>query len=99
MDKVAVSRAVSRLVERALVEQVAQADDRRSRRLSLTDSGRALYGQVAPKALELEAQLLTEFSQEEVGELSAMLVRLEAAAAGVARALRQSGADATVART
>ncbi|MDT9600792.1 MarR family winged helix-turn-helix transcriptional regulator [Sphingosinicella rhizophila] len=80
MDKVTVSRASAALTSRALVERTANKDDRRSHRLSLTKSGRALYGQVAPKAIELEERLLAGFSPKEVENLQAMLMRLESAA-------------------
>jgi DNA-binding MarR family transcriptional regulator len=80
MDKVTVSRAAAALAERGLIERAPNAQDKRSHLLSLTDSGRTLYAQVAPKALELEKTLLADFSRAEVDKLVEMLRRLEAAA-------------------
>ncbi len=85
MDKVTVSRAAAALVSRALVDRSPNPEDQRSHRLALTESGRSLYAEIAPKALELERELLIGFSPQEVSALEAMLVRLEEAAAKVAR--------------
>jgi DNA-binding MarR family transcriptional regulator len=81
MDKVTVSRAAIALVERGLVKRSPNPEDKRSHLLSLTKEGRALYDQVAPKALAFEETMLAEFSKEEVRALMSMLLRLEAAAA------------------
>ena len=83
MDKVTVSRAAIALVERGLLETASNPLDKRSRLLALSESGAEVYAQVAPKALELERVLLAEFSEEEIEVLTAMLLRLEAAAARV----------------
>jgi DNA-binding MarR family transcriptional regulator len=80
MDKVTVSRAAIALVERGLVKRAPNADDKRSHLLSLTTAGRALYEQVAPKALALEDTIFADFSREEIETLVAMLHRLEVAA-------------------
>jgi len=84
MDKVTVSRAARALVERGLVARRAVDDDRRSHLLALTRTGQALYHQVAPKALELEAAILAGLGSEERVALTAMLDRIEAAAEAVA---------------
>ena len=84
MDKVTVSRAARALVERGLVARRSVDDDRRSHLLVLTRTGRALYEQVAPKALELEAAMLAGLGAEERAALTAMLDRIEAAAGAVA---------------
>lgn len=81
MDKVTVSRAAAALVERGLVERRPNPGDQRSHLLALTATGRALYDEVAPKALELEAQLFAGFSAQERTTFRAMLDRLEASAA------------------
>ena len=77
MDKVTVSRAAIALVERGLLRRIANADDRRSHLLELTDAGRALYAEVAPKALELERRLFSHFARAEVATFTAMLQRIE----------------------
>ncbi|WP_010164380.1 MarR family winged helix-turn-helix transcriptional regulator [Sphingomonas sp. PAMC 26617] len=81
MDKVTVSRAAATLVERGLVERRPNATDQRSHLLSLTAAGRTLYENVAPKALELEAQVFAGFTNAEIASFRAMLDRLETSAA------------------
>ena len=61
MDKVSVSRAAIALVDRGLAKRSPNADDQRSHLLSLSDAGRSLYREVAPKALALEAQIFAGF--------------------------------------
>ena len=80
MDKVTVSRAAIALVDRGLVERQANPDDQRSHLLTLTRQGWALYEQVAPKALELEARIFAGIDREELARFGAMLDRIEAAA-------------------
>lgn len=84
MDKVTVSRAAQALAERGLIVRQPNAGDKRSHLLSLTDAGRALYDQVAPKALEMEAAIFQQLDPAERQALAAMLDRIEAAAARVA---------------
>lgn len=81
MDKVTVSRAAATLAARGLVARRPNPADQRSHLLTLTAAGRALYDDVAPKALELEAQVFAGFSASEVATFRAMLDRIEAAAA------------------
>ncbi|WP_417493547.1 MarR family winged helix-turn-helix transcriptional regulator [Maricaulis sp.] len=76
MDKVSVSRAVRALADRGLISRSHNAADRRSRLLSLTASGRAIYAEIAPVALEAERDLLTGLSSDEVARLTGLLDRL-----------------------
>lgn len=80
MDKVTVSRAARALVERGLVARQTVDDDRRSHLLSLTGTGRTLYDQVAPKALQLEAAIFDGLGAAERDLLKVMLDRIESAA-------------------
>ena len=77
MDKVTVSRAAIALVGRGLLAREGHAD-RRSHGLALSDAGRELYAQVAPKALELERRVFDGFSRDEIARFVAMLRRVEA---------------------
>ncbi|MBI0475336.1 MarR family transcriptional regulator [Sphingomonas sp. MA1305] len=77
MDKVTVSRAAIALVERGLLARQANRDDRRSHLLDLTGAGRDLYAAVAPKALDLEAQIFAHFDPAEVAQFTDMLHRIE----------------------
>ena len=81
MDKVTVSRAAIALVDRGLARRRPNADDQRSHHLSLTDAGRTLYDDVAPKALTIERRIFAGFDRDELARLREMLDRLEAAAA------------------
>lgn len=81
MDKVTVSRAAIALAARGLLERAPNAADRRSRHLSLSAAGHALYEQVAPKALELERRLFARFDAGELRQLTEMLRRIDAAVA------------------
>jgi DNA-binding MarR family transcriptional regulator len=79
MDKMTVSRAAQALVTRGLVTRVPHGRDKRSHTLALSDEGRALYAQIAPKALELEQKLLEQFGAREVEQLKKTLAKLKAA--------------------
>lgn len=83
MDKVTVSRAAIALVDRGLVLRQPNQQDQRSHLLSLTAAGQALYENVAPKALELEAKVFGGFSAKELAAFRTLLDRLEASAAAL----------------
>ena len=85
MDKVTVSRAAIALADRGLIVRASDASDKRAARLSLSASGRALYDQVAPKALAIEADLFAGFAAEELTAFRDMLDRVETAAARLDR--------------
>ena len=76
MDKVAVSRAVKTLVARALIRRRAHAEDGRSQYLILTDTGRELYEEIMPHALEMEQVVLSVLSDEERKNLGELLDKL-----------------------
>ena len=80
MDKVTVSRAAIALAERGLVVRAPHPGDQRSHLLALSAPGRALYEEVAPKALEMEALIFAGFAHEEIAAFRTMLARIEAAA-------------------
>ena len=81
MDKVTVSRAAIALADRGLIARTSDAADKRAARLALTAEGRALYDQIAPKALAMEAAVFAGFGAEELATFRDMLDRIEAAAA------------------
>ena len=65
MDKVAVSRAVTRLIKNGRIDrQFADADRRRSI-LNLSDEGRRVHNEIAPLALQFERELLQDVSEED----------------------------------
>jgi DNA-binding MarR family transcriptional regulator len=65
MDKVAVSRALARLLSKGLIERGVASSDKRRSVLRLSTEGWAIYDQVAPLALEHEQRLLSHLSSEE----------------------------------
>ncbi|KQN25988.1 MarR family transcriptional regulator [Sphingomonas sp. Leaf33] len=77
MDKVTVSRAAIALVERGLVARTPNPGDQRSHILALSAAGRALYAEVAPKALEIERRLFGSFDADELARFRSMLARIE----------------------
>lgn len=76
MDKVAVSRAVARLLERGFVERDTHGDDRRRSVLALSRSGKRIYDGIAPLALDLERRLLSRLDAGERASLDALLDKL-----------------------
>jgi len=80
MDKVTVMRAAQGLLRRRLVKRLPNAEDGRSHRLILSDSGRQLYEQVVPLALDYESQLLEGIKPADVARLDRLLRLLEQAA-------------------
>lgn len=76
MDKVAVSRAVARLLERELVSRDIHGDDRRRSVLALSAKGQALHDTVAPLVLECERRLLSVLDAEELAQLHHLMERL-----------------------
>lgn len=78
MDKVAVSRAVARLLERDLLQREAHGDDRRRSVLELSAAGYDVYDEVVPLALGFERQLLSPLDADERAMLDALLSKLDA---------------------
>lgn len=76
MDKVAVSRAVARMLESGRIERDVANHDKRQSELRLTASGRAIYSQVAPLALQHETRLLAQLDEAERKSLTCILDKL-----------------------
>jgi DNA-binding MarR family transcriptional regulator len=80
MDKVAVSRAVTKLISTGRVDrQFADADRRRSI-LRLSEEGKQVHDEIAPLALKFEEDLLHGLSEDEIQTLSVIMERLLARA-------------------
>lgn len=73
MDKVAVSRAVSSLIEMKLVRREATQDDGRRSRLFLTERGAGVYDEIVPMAAGYEAELTGAMDADEVQKLLELL--------------------------
>jgi DNA-binding MarR family transcriptional regulator len=80
MDKVAVSRAVARLVAAKRVVAEASTDDARRQHLMLSSVGATLHARIAPIALESERRLLAALDARECRELNRLVDRLLIAA-------------------
>ncbi len=76
LDKVAVSRAVSKLIKNGRIDrQFADADRRRSI-LNLSEEGRRVHDEIAPLALDFERELLAGLDDEERSALDGTMKRL-----------------------
>jgi DNA-binding MarR family transcriptional regulator len=80
MDKVAVSRAVARLVKARRVRATADREDARRQLLTLTAQGEEVHARIAPIALASEQRLLSALDARERADLDVLLNRLLAAA-------------------
>jgi DNA-binding MarR family transcriptional regulator len=76
--KSTISRAVTALVKRQLVERVENADDRREFALRMTRKGKALYQQLIPRLLRKEQEILSCLSARERKDFAEMLGKIEA---------------------
>lgn len=76
LDKVAVSRAVTKLIKAGRIDrQFADADRRRSI-LNLSEHGREVHDGVAALALEFERELLDGLDDEEIENFNRVMDRL-----------------------
>ncbi|WP_076073143.1 MarR family winged helix-turn-helix transcriptional regulator [Sphingomonas montana] len=94
MDKVTVSRAAIALVGRGLLHRVHNPDDGRSHLLGLTDAGRELHGQIAPKALELEKRIFARIDPDEITRFVATLRRIDAITLAIGASAGEPGPHA-----
>lgn len=80
MDKVAVSRAVTKLIKSGRIDrEFADADKRRSI-LNLSEQGQKVHDEIAPLALKMEDDLLHGLSPDEIHTLNGVIERLLARA-------------------
>jgi DNA-binding MarR family transcriptional regulator len=76
MDKVAVSRAVTKLIKNGRIDrQFADADRRRSI-LNLSEEGQQVHNEIAPLALDFESQLVADISEDDYKTFNAILEQL-----------------------
>ena len=75
--KSTISRAVTTLTARQLVERVENADDRREFRLRMTRKGKALYGELIPRLKRKEQAILSCLSAQERRDFAHMLGKIE----------------------
>ena len=76
--KSTISRAVTSLMQRQIIERVENADDRREFRLRLTRKGTELYEELIPRLLRREQEILSCLSAPERKTLASLLGKIEA---------------------
>jgi len=76
--KSTISRAVTALMKRQIIERVENENDRREFRLRLTRKGRVLYEELFPRLLQREQEILAGLSAQERRDLAMLLGKLEA---------------------
>jgi DNA-binding MarR family transcriptional regulator len=76
MDKVAVSRAVARLVEAGRVDRSIHDGDKRRSVLKLSEAGWAIHDEVAPMARSHERDLLAKLDETERTQLNRIIDKL-----------------------
>lgn len=76
MDKVAVSRAVTRLIKKGRINREFADADRRRSILTLSEAGRNVLAEISPLALRIEDMLLEGLSQQEVDTLNRIMDQL-----------------------
>jgi DNA-binding MarR family transcriptional regulator len=75
--KSTISRAVTALMDRQLVERVENQDDRREFRLRLSRKGKAVYEELIPRLLGKEQEILSCLSAQERKDFAALLGKIE----------------------
>src|SRR6185503_2040509 len=76
--KSTISRAVTSLMKREIVERVENEDDRREFRLRLTRKGVTLYEELIPRLLRKEQEILSCLSAQERRDFARLLGKIEA---------------------
>lgn len=77
MDKVAVSRALARLVAAGRVDRAVHDDDKRRSVLRLSAAGWLIHDEVAPMARVRERELLRKLTTDERASLTHILDKLQ----------------------
>ena len=75
--KSTISRAVTALMKRQMVERVENADDRREFRLRLTRKGKTLYEELIPRLLRREQEILSCLSAPGRKNFAPLLGKIE----------------------
>jgi DNA-binding MarR family transcriptional regulator len=76
--KSTISRAVTALLKRQIIERVENADDRREFRLQLTPKGAELYEELIPRLLRREQEILSCLSAQDRRDFARLLGKIEA---------------------
>ena len=76
MDKVAVSRAVTKLIKNGRIDREFADADRRRSILNLSEEGKKVHNEIAPLALEFEQQLVQNISEDDYETFNSILEQL-----------------------
>ncbi len=77
LDESSLVRLIDILSERGLLERRIDPDDRRARRLNLTDTGKRTASAIRAQLVALEKELLADFSDEDVAAVLRLCDRVE----------------------
>jgi len=76
LDKVAVSRAVTKLIKNGRIDREFADADRRRSILNLSEEGMKVHNEIAPLALEFEQQLVQDISEDDYEKFNSVLEQL-----------------------
>lgn len=76
LDKVAVSRAVTKLIKAGRIDREFADADRRRSILTLSEDGREVHDEIAPLALAMEDDLLHGLDEAQIESLNTVIDRL-----------------------
>ena len=77
LEKMAISRSITRLIAKKLINKTSAANDGRAFLLSTNKKGDKIYNEILPLALSYENELLSALSKTELDKLYAMLNKLQ----------------------
>jgi DNA-binding MarR family transcriptional regulator len=78
IEKSLISRAISHLLKRSLIERDISKEDKRRSQIALSETGYMVYAEIVPLSLQYEAKLLAALAEEEQEQLSQLIDRLYA---------------------
>ncbi len=84
MDKVTVSRAAARLIDRTMIKRESDPQDRRRSILKLTSRGTRTHQQIVPIAQDRESELAAVLTKSERRDLDILLAKLQRRATEIA---------------
>lgn len=76
IEKSILSRAISKLLQRKLLERAFDPADKRRSMLRLTETGLSVYDELVPMSYDYEQELLTCFNDTERQQFSELIDRL-----------------------
>lgn len=76
IEKSLISRAISKLLERNLIQRRVSKEDKRRTEIELSTTGFEVYSEIVPLSLEYEGKILSCLSEDEQDQLSQLIDRL-----------------------